>query len=206
VSIRISLAVEDDLSEAVIRRLLKDRPIPYDVLEVHKRGGAGYLRKRTKAFNNLARLNPVLLLTDLDRCPCPPGLLEEWLPHPRHRNFLLRVAVREVEAWLLADDDSMGRFLGLRRALRIPDPEGLPDPKAELLKLGNTSPIRDVRDGLVRLEHAGVLRQGPAYNSIMSAYVYQSWQAGHAVAKCRSLRRMVAALQRLESDLEGGRH
>lgn len=151
----------------MLRRLLSERPVPYAVGPVFKQGGFGYLKKQSPAFNNLAKACPVLLLTDLDQRPCAPALLDEWLKHPRHPDFLLRVAVREVEAWLLACDTELRRFLGIRRDVHFPAPEVLPDPKAELLKLAADSPRRELREAIVRRDTGGNLRQGPAYNSTL---------------------------------------
>lgn len=195
--ISICLAVEDDLSEWVLRRILRERPVPYAVGTVFKQGGFGYLKKKTPAFNNMAKACPVLLLTDLDTRPCAPALLDEWLHHPKHPDFLLRVAVREVEAWLLASDAQFGSFLGIRRSLNVSDTESLADPKAELLKLAEASPRRGLREAITRREY-GNLRQGPAYNSTLAEFVNENWSLPTASSKCASLRRMLAALSELE--------
>lgn len=195
--IPICLAVEDDLSEWILRRILRERPVPYAVGPVFKQGGFGFLKKKTPAFNNMAKAYPVLLLTDLDTRPCAPALLGEWLPHPKHPDFLLRVAVREVEAWLLASEAQFGTFLGIRRPLNISDAESLADPKAELLKLAEASPRRVLREAIARRE-GGNLRQGPAYNSTLAEFVNEKWSLPTASSKCASLRRMLAALSELE--------
>ena len=197
--IPIFLAVEDDLSEWILRRLLAERSVAYAIGAVFKQGGFGYLKKQSPAFNNMAKACPVLLLTDLDQRPCAPELLDEWLKHPKHPDFLLRVAVREVEAWLLACDGELRRFLGIRRALHFSAPEILPDAKAELLKLAADSTRRELREAIVRRDRSGKLRQGPAYNSTLAAFVGQKWQSAAASAKCPSLRRMINALSALEA-------
>ncbi len=198
--IPIYLAVEDDLSELLLRRLVRERPVEYAVGPVFKRGGFGYLRKRSSAFNNMAKACPVLLLTDLDQRPCAPDLLQDWLTQPKHKDFLLRVAVREVEAWVLAADATFGNFLGLRRECKISEPEALPDPKAELLKLASTCLRRDVRDALVRRDTNGNLKQGPAYNSTLAGYINEAWLPDVAAARCPSLKKMLNALAALELD------
>lgn len=195
--IPIYLAVEDDLSEWMLRRILRERPVRYGVGPVFRQGGFGYLKKMTPAFNNMAKACPVLLLTDLDTRPCPPELLGEWLQHPKHPDFLLRVAVREVEAWLLASTEEFGKFLGIRRALDFSDPETLADPKNELLKLAEASPRRELRESITRREGSN-LRQGPAYNSTLAAFLDRQWNLKVASAKCPSLTRTLAALTALE--------
>ena len=197
--IPIRLAVEDDLSESLLRRVLEERRA-YAVGPVFKRNGFGYLRRNAIAFNSTARVSPVLLLTDLDRQGCAPGLIREWLPCPRHPDFLFRVAVPEVEAWVLAADRPFASFLGIRRAISYPSPEDLPDPKLELLKLAATSARRDLRDGLVRREATGNLKQGPAYNSTLATFIQDAWEPVTAEVKCPSLGKLLTSLATLEAD------
>ena len=172
----------------------------YAIGHLFNRGGFGYLKKNSMAFNNMAKACPVLLLTDLDRRPCPPDLLDEWLKGRKHQDFLLRVAVREVEAWLLATDEALQRFLRVRREFRFSDPESLDDPKRELLKLAECSSNREVRSALVRRDRSGTLRQGPAYNSTLIDFVRKVWQPSDASKRCRSLERATNALAELESN------
>ena len=152
------------------------------------------------AFNNMAKASPVLLLTDLDSCACPPSLVNEWLVHTKHPLFLFRVAVREVEAWLLASDKELSSFLGMRKTLNIPAPETLDDPKAELLKLAASSPRRELRDAFTRRNQGGNLLQGPAYNSALAKILNQHWNSAAACDKCSSLQRIFDALSNLEKN------
>ena len=184
----------------MLRRLLGERPVAYAIGAVFKQGGFGYLKRQSPAFNNMAKACPVLLLTDLDQRPCAQELLDEWLKHPRHPDFLLRVAVREVEAWLLACDLELRGFLGIRRELHVSAPDGLADPKAELLTVAADSPRRELREAIVRRDTGGNLRQGPAYNSTLARFIDQKWQSETASAKCPSLGRMTSALSALETD------
>ena len=45
-SVPIRMAVEDVLSETVLRRALADREVQYEIGAVHRGGGFGYLKKR----------------------------------------------------------------------------------------------------------------------------------------------------------------
>jgi hypothetical protein len=200
-AIPLRLAVEDDLSGAVLHRVLEARPRSYVVGPVFGRKGFGYLKKQAPAFNNAARGGPFLILTDLDRSICPSQLIAEWLPQPQHRHLLLRVAVREVESWLLADDEGLIRHLGLRRRFACANPEELADPKATLLELAGGSARRALRDALVaRDPEGGRLRQGPDYNGALARFVSGPWNLGLAASRCRSLARLQAALGRLEDN------
>lgn len=191
--------MEDDLSEWILRRILQERPAEYIAGQPFKKGGFGYLKKQARAFNNVARIAPVLLLTDLDHHDCAPEMIRDWLDVPRHQNFLIRVAVREVEAWLLACDHELAAFLGLRRSCSFQQPENLQDPKLTLLALAAKSSRRELREGLVRASSDGVLKQGPAYNSLLAEFVATSWDVDRSARKCPSLNRLLASLARLES-------
>lgn len=96
--IPIQIAVEDELSEAVTRKLLESLNRDFLIGDVYSRGGFGYLKKNISAFNNAAKGVPYLVVTDLDRAICPLDLIEEWLPSNRHENLIFRIAVREIES------------------------------------------------------------------------------------------------------------
>src|SRR5271166_3110925 len=99
--IPVNLATEDELSETVLLRMLADLG-RFAVGTSYRRGGFAYLERNISGWNHAAKGIPFILLTDLDRCVCPAKLFGDWLKAPRHPNLLFRVAVREVEAWLLA--------------------------------------------------------------------------------------------------------
>src|SRR5690349_4586801 len=107
--IPVNLATEDELSEVVLRKILAHLN-RYAVGNCYRRGGFGYLQRTISGWNRAARGIPVIVLTDLDQCACPPNLLNNWLNAPCHPNLLFRVAVREVEAWLLADPVHLSQF------------------------------------------------------------------------------------------------
>ncbi|HEX9971235.1 MAG TPA: hypothetical protein VGD14_04115 [bacterium] len=96
----INLAFEDPLHEAVLRKIFSQ--FNFAVGKCFSHGGYGYLKTKIQGFNNAARVTPFLVLTDLDQVECAPILIKEWLPVPKHPNLLFRVAVREVESWVLA--------------------------------------------------------------------------------------------------------
>jgi len=170
---------------------------------VFARRGCGYLKKQTPAFNNAARACPFLMLADLDRLSCPPELIEQWLPHPKHPHFLLRVAVREVESWLLGDPVGLAEFLGLRSTPAVPAPELLPDPKDHLLRLALKAASRQVREALVwRDPRSGRLLQGPDYNGTLGGFVLKKWNMDRAREACRSLDRFFLALGRLGEEFQ----
>ncbi len=65
------------------------------------------------SWRQMAEQQVMFVLTDLDRVVCPVALRQDWLgPLPLPQRLLLRIAVREVEAWALADHDAMRKLIG----------------------------------------------------------------------------------------------
>lgn len=190
----ISAAVEGATDEAVSRRLILHvggEPGP-----VYGKNGKPHLRERIRGFNNAARHAPWLVLVDLDQDEeCAPPLRTTWLPASAPR-LCFRVAVRSVEAWLLADTDGIAAFLGISRS-RVPDdPDGLTAPKQALVNLARASRRRAIREDMVPREGSG-RSVGPAYTSQMIDFVSRDWRPERAAARSDSLRRAIACLQRL---------
>ena len=98
----VALATEDELSEAVGKRLLIDAGYNLSPSPFLRRNGFGYLRSKMDSWCEMANRKPVVLLTDLDNTVCPAELRENWLgTRKTPKNLIIRVAVREIESWLL---------------------------------------------------------------------------------------------------------
>jgi hypothetical protein len=69
-SLPVHLAIEDELSEAVLRRLLAETNRGYTIGTAYGRSGYGYLRKTIGGWNHAAKGVPFVVLTDED----PPFL------------------------------------------------------------------------------------------------------------------------------------
>jgi hypothetical protein len=192
--IPVNLAVEDELSEVVLRRLLEYVDREYAVGVAYRRGGYGYLRGTIKGWNHAARGKPFIVLTDLDHYPCPAALMQEWLPEPKSPNLLLRIAVREVEAWLLADRTNLGRYLGISPVLVPIEPDSLRDPKASLVNLAARSRSRDVRTGIAP-KPGSTAKQGRDYNASLSNFTRSHWDIDGARRSSPSLARTIARLR-----------
>ena len=191
--IPINLAVEDLLSEVVLRKILQDSHKSFAVGRCFCQGGFGYLKKSIGGFNNAAKAAAFLVLTDLDKAECPPVLLREWLPHSRHPNLLFRVAVREVEAWLLAHREAIAKFLGVRKDAIPAEADNIPDPKRVLISLAKKSKKRQLREAIVP-RPGSTAKVGPDYNGQLAFFVEQFWDIAKAAENSPSLRRAVRAL------------
>ncbi len=196
-AIPIHLAVEDPLSEAVLRVLLRQSQQRYAIGPCYGKRGFGYLKENILGFNNASKGTPFLVLTDLDRWPCPPALIQAWLPQPKHANLLLWVAVRAVESWILAHHDAFAKFLGIRQDGIPLDVDGIPDPKQFLIRLARSSRRRDLREDIVPPDKS-MRKQGPNYNGRLAQFVGEDWKASSGASRSLSLKRTIAALNRFQ--------
>lgn len=193
----LQLAVEDALSEALLRTLLCQSGRGFAVGQCYQRGGFGYLKKTIRGFNQAAKGIPFLVLTDLDQYPCAPALIAEWLPVSKHSNLLFRVAVHEVESWILADQEAFSRFLGIRRNLIPTKPDEIVQAKEALIDLARKSRKRELRRDIV--PPAGSTRkQGPGYNGRLTGFVQEHWSLERASRNSPSLKRTSETIRTFE--------
>lgn len=192
--IEIAIATEDALSEAVLETLVQHSGRPVQIAARLRRQGFGYLKSRMASFHQMAQWRPVLVLTDLDQTHCAPLLLRDWLRQPPAPNLLLRVAVREVEAWLLADGEAFATFMGIDPGKVPAQPETLPDPKQRLLNLVRQSRQRDVKRDLLPAPGSRTI-QGLGYNEQLIRFVRDHWRVDCASAQAPSLARAWRRLQ-----------
>jgi hypothetical protein len=190
----ISAAVEGDVDEVVVRRLVVNAG--GDIGSVYGKMGKAALRQRIAGYNHAARYSPWVVLVDLDGdAECAPPLRTVWLADPAPR-LCFRVAVRQVEAWLMADVERLASFLRVARS-RVPaDPELLDNAKVALVDRARRSRRRDIRKDMVPREGAG-RTVGPAYTSRLIEYADRHWRPDVASARSESLRRAIACVRRL---------
>lgn len=192
--IPINLAVEDFLSEAVLRKILQFTRRPYETGTCFCKGGYGYLKKNIQGFNHAAKTTPFLVLTDLDNIECPPALIKEWLPHPKHPNLLFRIAVREIEAWLLAHREAFAKFLGIKIHSIPYNVDTIRDPKQFLIALAKKSKKRQLREAITPAS-GSTARVGPDYNGQLGLFVERLWDVAIATQHSPSLKRTVKVVK-----------
>ena len=197
----IYIAVEDRISDAVARRLLRTCRSDFAIGATYMRGGFGYLKNNIGGFNKAARGTPFFVLTDLDQNECPPRLIAEWLPANRHPNLLFRVAVREVEGWLLADRGGFSSFLGISDRDIPTNLDSVQDPKALLLRLAARSRKVDIRMDLVPPARSERLI-GPNYNGRLVEYIDRVWDPSKARLCSCSLDRTISSVNAFRSKYE----
>lgn len=184
----IYCAVEDDLSFAVATRLISDSFPEADIRSLNAaQGGNAILRTNIAKYLELSARQKVLLLTDLDAAECAPQLRRAWLNEmPLPENFTFRIAVKEVEAWLLADRAGFAALLGISDNAIPNNIEDEQNPKATLLRLTRGARSSSVKTSL--LPKSGVRAMiGLGYNSVLSEFVRTKWNIASARENSPSL-------------------
>ena len=196
---KVILAVEDTLSEAVSTKILE-----YFGLEIVNRigfRGNSFLKQNARNLNRTARgLYNVFLLTDLDSPKnCPPKLIQSWVGAPLNSGFLFRVAVMEIESWIMADRESIAKFLSVPLN-RIPhNTDEIEKPKEFLVSLARQSRKRTLRRELVPAQGAITTKVGPLYNARFNEFVRVHWNLERASAVSVSLKRTMDRISSLNS-------
>ncbi len=188
----VYLAAEDAPGLALGRKLVLEAA-PLTIYFEENGHGYGALKKKTPNYQRIGRHMPVLMLTDLDACACPAKLIDDWLGVSPSEGFLFRICVREIEAWLLAHREAMAEFLSIDLS-KIPlAPEGLKNPKEELIRLAQKAP-RQIRMGLTPEGSATI---GPRYNELLVGFIRDQWDPVVAGKNAPSLNRARERIRQL---------
>ena len=190
----VTCAVEGTTDEAIVRRIAEDAGLTLG--SVFGLNGKQQVLRQLSGFNRAAERTPWVVVIDLDQDGrCAAEYVRQCLPQPAP-HMHLRIAVREVEAWLLADASGIALFLGVP-ASRVPrDPDSLDDPKRTIVDLAARSRRRSIREEIAPRPGSG-REVGPMYSSRISEFAGSIWNPDAAAANSDSLPRCIKALQRL---------
>ena len=107
------MVAEDAVTVEVVKRLLADYAPNLSVKDVRPARG-GKLKSQIASYNELSRVTPVVLLTDLDAEVCPPVARQKLLRGIEQcKDFIVNIAVDEAETWLYADREGWASYLSV---------------------------------------------------------------------------------------------
>lgn len=166
--------------------------------QVSAAGGSGAIDAKLKRWCQPSNHAPMLILRDwdlVDGVPCPPALLDKVAPHAtRPANVSIRIVVRSMESWLMADTWAARKFF---RTSRLPtDPELITTPKLSLVEACRSSSLRRVRVGMVPRPGSGGAT-GPDFALLVGEYAREYWDPVRAQENAPSLRRAIARMNEL---------
>lgn len=193
--IPVSFAAEGLLDEQVLRRLLAQSGRRFAPGACYGKRGRDHLGQNVPRFSRAAAHQPFIVLADLNHDECPPALIRQWLPGGPHSNLVLRIAVREVEAWLLADRQEFAEFIGVHLARLPSQPDNEADPKALVVNFARRSRYRAVGEDVAPAP-GSTSQVGKNYVGQLTRFVSNHWQVERARRHSPSLDRAVSALQR----------
>jgi len=176
---------------AILQRLLGELRVT--VGPTHVTDGTAKLDRQLAGYNSASKYGPWLVVRDLDQdAACAPELLRGLLPEPA-MHIRLRVAVRAVESWLLADGTAISRFLGVAKS-RVPaDPDVLVDPKGTIVSLARLSRRSEVKQ-MAPSPRSG-RRVGPAYTDQIIHFAATGWRPVEAAKHSPSLSSTIRAIR-----------
>jgi hypothetical protein len=195
----VNVLVEGITDEAIVRRILAHVGLACG--PVYGKRGKGYVLERLPSYNQAAHFAPWLVVVDLNHAaPCAPDFVQDKLPDPAG-GMCFRLAVRAVEAWLLADAERLADFLSISFAKIPANPDAVADPKGALVDLARRSRSRAIREDIVPRPNSGS-RLGPGYVGRIIEFVstpHHQWRPDVAAGRSDSLRRCLEALTTLQT-------
>jgi len=196
--------VEGDMDAALVRRLF--RLVGDAEPKVFTKNGRDPILKSLSKYLKAARNVPGsgwIVLIDLDRDECAPAVLAKWASGDLPPRLCLRIAVRQVEAWILADRDGVTRALGVG-VDQVPwDVEGLLRPKRTIVDLARKSRRGAIRQALVPREASG-REVGPGYTSWAIGFIRDAWNPEAAAGRAPSLQKTISCIRRLLAATDTG--
>lgn len=199
--------VEDPPSAAVARKLVAARNARSDHRLVFRDGfpavmrGYGAIKNKSKAFLNMAKAGGhTLILTDLDTVECACTLIRDWFAIPQAAPVelpspcIFRVAVREVESWIVADHAAWAEYIGIPAVNFSTQPDQLDDPKQHLLNVIQKKGTKKIHREMLPQGSAHI---GPRYNEVLCDFVDNLWVPERAAENSPSLDRAFKALMKI---------
>ena len=188
----ITIAIEGLHDQHVIGTLLQSLEIPLG--NVYGMQGKDDLDKQIARYNEAAKISPWMVVRDLDQdATCAAELRKSLLPNPVPGMFF-RIAVRAVEAWLLADRDRASSYFQIPKN-KIPlDPETLQDPKRDLVQLVKKHARNPMKKDMVP-PLGYTVKVGPGYTFRVIEYATRKWRPSVAAEHSESLRRCIMRLE-----------
>ncbi|MDR0764067.1 MAG: DUF4276 family protein [Synergistaceae bacterium] len=193
--IDVTCVYEDDPTYHVMLKMLGHFPDNLCVSRGIHCHGFGKIKKNIAGYNSAAMFSYFFVITDLDRHECAPSLIREWLPAKRNLKLIFRVAVREVESWLLADRENFARFFAVNPALVPFPPDEINDPKQVVFAIAKRSRKRNIREGIPPTDE--YVSIGPGYNIEFRDFIKNYWSLGDARKNSPSLDKALKSLEKL---------
>jgi hypothetical protein len=197
-SIGVLVAVEGETDEPYAQRVVIAAGLFVDrTIVLH---GHGNLDNRVARWCQPSNRRPMLVVRDLDptfSAGCAPAVIRRLSGNgPHSSTTIVRIAERELEAWLLADREGLATYFHLRAGDVPSTPDEESDPKRTLVNLCRKSSSSRVRRGMVPSSQSG-REVGPEFTGLVLTFGSTVWDVQRARSASPSLDRAVVSLERL---------
>lgn len=194
-SIYINIAVEGVTDEVLLKKVIREFPELHIMQSLGLRG-IEHLKKKLNDYNQAAQQFPFICLVDLDANPCPVDYLGELLPENPHADFLLRIAVKTLVAWIIADRKMFAAFVNAPENKLPSNPENEVNLKQTIVKLVRRYGNKELKRDMVPAKgSSGVV--GNAYTTQIIRFIETQWRLEVAKTNAPSLQRACHAFERL---------
>lgn len=190
----LTCVYEDLLTASVIRRLVKEFNNEISIKQEINAHGFGKIKRDILKYNNAAKYMPFFIITDLDKKECAVSLINEWFNNTKKEpELIFRVAIKEIDAWILADRNGIAKALNVSQSNIPAEPEKIEDPKAFLMQTAKKSKNREIRENFPPKD--AFAHQGPLYNILLTNFVSEEWNLTEARQHSKSLEKAYNALK-----------
>jgi len=191
-------AVEDALMRSILEKIIQTLGADFSIGReiAPQQGGHSKITSRIAELNRLAQNVPVFALIDLDRVECAPAYIDDLfrsVENGKSDSFILRICVKEAEAWTLADVEGFQDFFSIPSGNMVNDTEEILDPKDYLISLIKRKASSEFKRSMLPRK-PGSSRVGLGYNDALTEFTIRSWDPQRASERNDSLYR---ALQRI---------
>lgn len=184
---------EDDACCALAKKILQQLELGDPRYEINTYGYGNFVKEIEGMNNVAANAMHVFMLADGDQGLCIVEQVRRWMPaHPADR-FILRLAVREAESWVLADREGFSRFAQVSQDIIPREPDKIENSKQHLLSIVRKGKSRLLKDEMLpgKRSNAPV---GLGYNDHLKAFIREEWCLERAIQNSPSLARAIPRL------------
>jgi len=191
-------AVEGSTDAPVAEKLIS--MVECESRMVSASGGSSVIDRKLARWTKSSNTFPMLILRDWDQADgaaCAPDLAASLKGETCPANIALRIVVRSIESWLMADIDAAASFF---RTARIPtDPDLVERPKLALVAACRRSEARTIREGMSP-SSSSTSAVGTDYTRLVREFAKDHWDPGRASDTSPSLARAISRLNQLVKD------
>ena len=196
----IYIASEDLLSRSVAEKIIKICRPDFSPYPIGPDRGKSAVLKKLPDYNKSAVGRIFFVVVDLDNERCVVDFIKKCVHRtPLNKGLLFRIAVREIESWLLADRIGFSHHFKIPKQKLPENPDSLEDPKQFLVNtIQRYCKSKNHKENIVPQKTTGAV-VGPAYNLSLIQFIESDWNVERAGQNSSSLKRAVKALKSLSS-------